>query len=555
MGSNPIGRLTLTLLLLVSFILGAFLTYLWVAGYYIALELNTPPKAAIAVFNATFSPQEPTYFNLSILNPSFSPEDAKITEITILTEDGALHTVGYTVPIIPAGGYTLPVGRLQTFQCYWVWANHTGENLKIMAFTADGSGATFQAVLPLVRMEIGEMLIDPTRGDRFNITIQNSVDSITYVNITEMSIIIDDDVEEILNVEPPLPQSLENGSSINFTCLWNWTDYQGESVRISVNTLQGYTTQSIKTIATYVTLSVEALNFTDTRYLNVTVVNAMSSVIPVNITGITILLENGTIQQIAPLSPQIPYTLNSSSTVTFNCLWNWTAHLNEEITVTAYTSEGYRAELSYNITLEIEISEISLNPTLGDRFNVTIQNSASSVTYVDITGISIILDDVEEILNVEPPLPQALNPGSSINFTCLWNWTDHQGESVRINVDTLQGCAAQSAKTIPTYVTLTVEDVVLDVTDTGHLNITISNAESSVISVNITGITILLENGTILQIEMDPLSPQIPYRLESSSTVTFTCTWDWTEYRDKEITVTVYTYEGYKAKLTSKTPL
>ena len=46
---------------------------------------------------------------------------------------------------------------------------------------------------------------------------------------------------------------------------------------------------------------------------------------------------------------------------------------------------------------------------------------------------------------------------------------------------------------------------------------------------------------------VEGVTPPLPFRLENGTLEAFTCPWDWTEYRSRPLTVTVYTLEGYRA--------
>ena len=167
---KAISKLLLILLLLMATITGAILSYLWVMGYFITLESVIPEKTTVSIANVTFNPQNTSYFFVTLLNPSYSPTEANVTEIVASTGKD-IHKITEVNPLLP---YRLLRGEEETFECVWNWANYTGENVKIIAFVADGSGPTFEAETPLVDLRITDLSFNSTIGlTHFNMTVQN----------------------------------------------------------------------------------------------------------------------------------------------------------------------------------------------------------------------------------------------------------------------------------------------------------------------------------------------------------------------------------------------
>jgi len=337
---RALSRFSLILLLLVAMIIGALLSYLWVAGYYVSLGIRVPETTTLTITNATFPAQDTTFFNVSVLTPSFSPSEAKVTQIATSTEDGVLHEVANVDPPLP---HQLPKSVFKTFKCLWNWANYTGENIKIVVFIADGSGATFQAKTPMVKLTITDARFNSTISlNHFNMTVRSAKLSETYVNITKITV----NMETLKNMTPPLPYTIRPNASVDFTCMWNWTNYRGKNATITVHTQQGYAayhTQAIPLPPVVLTITKVPFDTADTNHFNVTVQNSELSPTHVNITRITITMENGTVQEITEVYPTITptYTLHPNSSATFRCTWNWTDYRNKNVTVTVYTQQEY----------------------------------------------------------------------------------------------------------------------------------------------------------------------------------------------------------------------
>lgn len=355
--SKAISGLSLILLMLASAIAGALLSYMWVVGYYENLKIRTPEKSDATITNATFLPQDTSYFNVTIFNPSYSPSEANITRIAASTEDGLIHNIATVYPQLP---YTLPKATrdssgLQTFECRWGWANYTGEKVGIIAFLADGSGPTVEAETPFVDLRITDVRFNPTiSATHFNITVQNFVSSTTSnvtLDITEISITVEDGIKpNITEITPPLPWPLNLGESHNFTCMWDWTRYQNTTVTVAVYTSQGYMNYTTETTPPPVTLKITNILFdvTNTTRFDVTVENNRVSPTYLNVTKISVIVGNQTIREWTvengtAVNPPIPFTLNKSSTETFVCPWNWTEYRDENVTVIVYTLQGFTA--------------------------------------------------------------------------------------------------------------------------------------------------------------------------------------------------------------------
>ncbi|RJS85053.1 hypothetical protein CW702_01600, partial [Candidatus Bathyarchaeota archaeon] len=219
-----------------------------------------------------------------------------------------------------------------------------GETIRVAVFVTHGSGATFQTELPFVKLLIGSIKFSPEKGNQLNLTVENSPSSVTYVNLTSVTIFVNDRFEEAYVVEPRLPLALNPGDRCNLTCLWVWTIHQNETFTVIVNTLQGYKGKAGSYVPTYVTLRISSILFdpANPSKFNVTVTNDQSSVIPVNLTGVYITFVNGTSVGAIVLSPRLPYTLHQNETVTLVCLWDWSMYRGKEIKLTIITLERYK---------------------------------------------------------------------------------------------------------------------------------------------------------------------------------------------------------------------
>jgi hypothetical protein len=551
---KAISKLLLILLLLMATITGAILSYLWVMGYFITLESVIPEKTTVSIANVTFNPQNTSYFFVTLLNPSYSPTEANVTEIVASTGKD-IHNITEVHPLLP---YRLLRSEEETFKCVWNWANYTGENVKIIAFIADGSGPTFETETPLVDLKITDVRFNSTISiTHFNMTVQNSASSVTYVNITEITVATETLKSE--DITPSLPIRLDPDSSVTLKCSWNWANHQNMSVKVAVHTLQGYMNHTAKLTPLPVTLEATKVDFdfTNTTLFDVTVRNNEVSPTYLNITRITVTVENQivrewTVENGTEVDPQIPYTLNKNSSETFVCPWNWTEHRDKNVTVTIYTLQGFTAQYSQVTPAPVilEIPEIDFNPLDTSSFSVTVENSEFSVADANITEITVILkDNISKKINLtNPALPKVLNRTQLVQFNCTWSWAEYSGKNVTLAVQTQEGYSAHSHAVL--LKALTITEVLFNPLDTDHYVVTVHNP--TWLNFTITTMNVTVEGQPPLNITV--VVPPLPRILTPDTNLMFMCEWNWAADQGKSVTVTVGTSEGYVTSYTRRIP-
>jgi len=565
---NPkaISGLSLILLMLASAIVGALLSYMWAVGYYENLRIRAPEKSDVTITDATFPPQDTSFFNVTIFNPSYSPLDANITQIAALTEDGILHNITTVYPQLP---YLLPKATrdfpgLQTFECGWDWANYTGEKVGIVAFLAEGSGPTFEKETPFVDLRITDVRFNSTKSaTHFNITAQNFVSSTARnvtVDITGISVAVEDEIKStIAEIDPPLPWPLNPGDSQNFTCMWDWTKHQNTTVTVTVYTSQGYMNYTTEMTPPPVTLEITDVLFdvTNTTRFDVTVKNNEVSPTYLNVTEIAVMMGNLTIHEWTEengpaVNPPIPFTLNKNSTETVMCPWNWTEYRGLNITVIVDTLQGFTANYT-QITpppVILDITDITFDPIDTKHFNMTVQNSESSLVDTEITEVSVTIEnEVVADLTAYLDLPIPLNRTQSVNLTCPWDWGEYVGKNVTVVVETEQGYPFYSDPT--TLVALTISSATFIPIETDYFSITVQNP--TLLNFTLTTMNVTVDE-TSLSVTGDVVPPFL-FTLPTGTNYTFICFWEnWTDHQGKEVTITIETLCGYKASHTCKIP-
>jgi len=559
---KAISKLLLILLLLLATIVGAILSYLWVIGYVINLGISVPEKTTVSIANVTFDNQNTSYFFATLLNPSYSPTEANITEIMVSTGED-IYNITEVHPLLP---YRLSKGEEETFKCVWDWANYTGETLRIIAFVAGGSGPTLEAETPRVDLQIELSFDSAISVTHFNVTVQNSLLSVTHVNITGITVTGEDQIvrewigENGTEVDPDLPYPLNISSSETFVCPWNWTNYQNTSVTVAVQTLQGYMNNTTIVTPLPVTLEITNVDFNpaSTIYFAITVRNNEFSP-TLNITRITVtgegqIVREWTMENGTEIDPDLPYPLDTNSSETFICPWNWTDYRGKIVTITVYTLQDFMAQYTQVTPAPIilEIINPIFNPLEANSFNVTVKNSEFSVIVANVTEITVTVDGVSgDITDVVPPLQGGipLSPGANQTFTCSWNWTGYSGKNVTIFVKTQEGYSANSSPVL--LKALTITDVLFNNLDVDHFVVTVQNPTG--LNFTITTINLTVEGGSPLNIT-DYVVPSLPRMLTPDTNLTFMCEWNWAGDQGKNVTITIVTLEGYTTSYTRKIP-
>jgi len=563
--SKAVSGLSLILLMLASAIVGALLSYMGVVGYYENLKIRTPEKSDVTITNATFLPRDTSFFNVTILNPSYSPSDAVITRIAALTEDNLIHNVNTTDPL----PYTLPKATidfpgLQTFECSWDWANYTGEKVGIMAFLTDGSGPTFETETPLVDLKITDVSFNPaTSATHFNVTAQNHISptsSNVTVDITEISVTVEGGFKpNITEIIPVLPWSLNLGESRNFMCTWDWIRYQNTSVTVAVHTSQGYMSYIAKATPTPVTLEITAILFdiTNTTSFDVTVTNNQISPTYLNVTKISVIVENQKIREWTTengttVNPPIPFTLNKSSTQNFVCPWNWTQYRGENVTVVAYTLQGFTANYTRATPppVILDFTEVNFDPIDTRHFNFTVQNSEFSLMGTNITEVFVTKEN-EIVTNLTDylGLPIQLSRAQSVDLLCSWDWGEYVGRNVTVVVENQLGHSFHSEPIA--LVALTISDVTFSPIETDYFIFAVQNP--TLLNLTLTTINVAVD-ATSLDVTPNVVPP-FPFSLPTAANYTFICLWEnWTDDQGKEATITIETLRGYEASYTCRIP-
>ncbi len=168
-----ISKLSLIALLIFAGTIGALISYMFLIGYYVSMGFRVPEEPSIVIVSASFTPQNATMFTVSILNPSYSPSNATVNQVKVMAGN-MVHSTEILQPSVRE----IKPAELKNFTCKWDWGNYTGEEVRILAFIAEGSGATFNTTTPVIGMAITGAHSDAAENtNSSNVTVPARTDS------------------------------------------------------------------------------------------------------------------------------------------------------------------------------------------------------------------------------------------------------------------------------------------------------------------------------------------------------------------------------------------
>jgi len=334
-----ISKLAFLLFLIVFFLLGTIVSYIWTMGFYAPGEFNLPKQTSLTIENVVFPPDSAVYFNVTMLNPSYSPSDAIIDRIKVVTEDGKVHFIASASPSLPL---KLAPGTSQILKTFWNWANYTGQTVDVYIIIVGGSGPAVQTKTASMNLAVASIVFEPSiTASRFNVTVE-SMGSPVSVDLNKITV----NGAEVTDVTPTLPYQLNPNASVTFTINRNWANLQNTTVSVGVQTKQGfaaYRSASAPQVKLDFVGEITFFNTTATSFFfNATIHNSATPPTKVDISLITVYVEGQNIT-IETVSPILPHSLESNATLLLTCTWDWNTFKGKNATVTVYTVQGFKS--------------------------------------------------------------------------------------------------------------------------------------------------------------------------------------------------------------------
>ncbi|MCW4042600.1 MAG: hypothetical protein NWE90_02600, partial [Candidatus Bathyarchaeota archaeon] len=186
-------------------------------------------------------------FNVTIRNSAESLIPLNVTDLlfdstSIPPQNITIHDENATLP------QQLQPGQNKTFTCYWnLWEKGSlGFSHNITAKTSQGYSAVSKtaSLPPSVSLNITDITftaLPDTSG--FNVTVSNLPSSPHFVNINRVAITNGTQIFENVTTIGDITQRLMPGDNLTLQCLWNWTEFKGQEIKVTVYTAQGFFTQ------------------------------------------------------------------------------------------------------------------------------------------------------------------------------------------------------------------------------------------------------------------------------------------------------------------------
>jgi len=301
-------------------------------------------------------------------------------------------------------------------------------------------------------------------------------------------------------------------------------------------------------------------------YFYVTVMNPSHSPSGTNITEIYFTVEgDNKLYTVTDTYPEeFPIPLEKGTSKTIRCdrvYWGEFAGKTIMVHVSATDASGAAASIKTEF-VKLELVTKFKPAVSCKHFNVTITNDPQSAINLTLTKfyVDMVLIETVKLLpdgqNVTFPID--LIHGRPVSLQCLYDW---EGRNPKVRVETSEGYYAEASANATASVLLLTTDAVFNETKPDELSITVSNSQYSSTPVDISDIVLTYRNGTQDQqyhINGTLTIPQFApyYRLGIGNTTTFNhCIWNWTNYRDQNVTITVNVKQGFTpASKTVKTP-
>lgn len=308
-----------------------------------------------------------------------------------------------------------------------------------------------------------------------------------------------------------------------------------------------------------VQLTITDLNFAvdHANYFYMTVMNPSHSPSGTNITQIYYTVEGeSNYHNVSVTEPEtMPIRIERGTTKTLKCMTSWGEFAGKNITVHIVPLEGSGSSLSAQTKfVKLDIGTRFNATDSAKYFNVTVMNHENSA--INLTLINVYFNYYTLIPheNISISLPKTLENGTLVSFDCIYNWNNTIDPTIL--VETAQGYIAYVTANVSATANVAImTPLAFNESDPSEFNVTVANFADSSTSVDITSFDLTYDNGTQYHISSAYTSPSLPYRLNINSTGTIACKWNWTNYRDRNVTITANTKQGFVVpSKTVKTP-
>ena len=392
-----------------------------------SLPVQTPSVKIRLV--ALFDPSDTIqHFNATVTNEN-SPINLTLSQV--LFDLTPVDNMSITLPQV------LQPNQTVTFTCYTNWQGHI--NPSVRAVTAEGFTAELRSTVgSIVTLRTTSVDFDLENTSHVNVTLTNSADSASNVNITSLTFQYGNVTDTIVNgTTPTLPLVLAINQTITITCPWNWADTSLRNINIQViaYTAQGFTSipLTVTTPARY-SGGIVGVNFdlTNTGAFSVNVTNLGYSVQAANVTEVDIG------QNATSISPTLIAPGTNGSLV---CSFDWSNLVGQSVTIKVHLLyNSTEIQPTINMTLPyLEITNTSFSSPASEipYVNITVKNS--ELTKFNATIVQVLIRNETTPLLVIESSGYEVDVGSEIGIVCSWNWIPYTNENVTVVLTTADG--------------------------------------------------------------------------------------------------------------------
>lgn len=395
----------------------------------VSLELST-----------TFDPAETVQqFNASV---AIGSSPINLTLSSVLLNLNSINNL--SIAPLP---YSIPANQSVSFTCYANWEGLVKPLISIE--TREGYKAeTRQDMNGTLNLQITGVTFNETHPDQMSVSIFNSPDSSSYVNISKITVthsnlttIVTGDLST-----PSLPQKIGTNQTLTFAFAWNWTDvgFRNVDMTLVAYTVQGFTpvTRTFRTPAMSEAVINEVyFNLTDTGIFNVNITNKGYSLQTINVTGIDLN------QQSANITSTL---IDPGAKATLTCEYNWSSLVGQDVTITAHIKyDSYESLISYNLRLQyFEITNVTFSSFSPETayINVTVRNSEFSPTNATITQVYVKAGNTTA--QITNPAGYNITKGCEFAIVVPYNWNPYVGQDITITVQSIDGFQASSTSQV-----------------------------------------------------------------------------------------------------------
>jgi hypothetical protein len=297
--------------------------------------------AYVYVDEINFDYTNSTYFNVTVRSAPESTTEATLSKLNLILTNGTTISP-MTNPVLDALPIKLPSNNSQLITCFWDWTTLRNQSFTVQVLTKEGFSVQNRTTTTpsAILWNLGNIVFDVGDLQHFNVNVTNMLASLQTINITEV-----DFNQTSTTITPTV---VPPGSQYTLECTYNWTDFVGSSIGITVHATYdaGQVTISQTTKLPYFGIAdASNSNFTTGNpYLTITVYDSPYSKTNATIVQISVNAENSTYVLDGTItSPRIGtqgYTINPAGEVTFTCPWDWSPYLGKNVTIFVTASDG-----------------------------------------------------------------------------------------------------------------------------------------------------------------------------------------------------------------------